>query len=231
MKKVNFNTLFNEIYSKHGKLLEDKRKKVLIKQVIIIAIFVSFILIVLSMAKNYETLIILLAPVLFTIMRMLTTVVSKKYKEDFKETAIKILVEGSGENYQYSKKRGVTESKYRKSDFDNFWDYYSSEDLIEGNFLEKCDFEMSQIKTERIVKEIDNDGHVKKRREVTFFGVFGVIKLPVMVSSSISIGTDSILNKYNKNRIEMESAEFETNFDVFSDDRLGAMEILTRRCY
>ena len=51
--------------------------------------------------------------------------------------------------------------------------------------------------------------------------------MPFNINSNIDIYNDSITNRYNDNRIEVDSAEFEKYYDCFSTQKVDTLRIFT----
>ncbi len=235
MKKANFSKMFNEIYAKNGKELEMLHKQALTRKIIntigsIIMIIGGFWCIYwLSNTQIIHFSIYILVLGIFLMNLIHQHRLKNDYIVRYKELAIKTLINGIDDSYQYIPNgSGVNISEYRASRFDNGQiDEYYTEDSIIGNINENTNFMMSQIKTIAIVETIDSEGRRTTERSCTFLGLYGIINLPVTIGEDILISNNSKFLKFNDARVEMESEEFEKFFDVFSLNRQKAMEILT----
>ena len=220
MKKINFSEVFGEIYSKYGKKLESYRKSAIIKCIIVI-IFIRCIIIKLNMSSISESLYMAIFFGLIIIFLLICKLIIHRYKELFKLNAIKTLVESQNDTYKYNPKYGLSSSEYGKSGFDRGWDEFYSEDYIEGDITSMVNFKMSQVKTVEIDRTDD-----KTTRIITFLGLFGVINLPVFSKGNLDILGDSSSRKNAQARINLESQEFEKNYDVLADNKIWALQIL-----
>ena len=224
------NRSFEEIYEKI-KLnnLEEinsvtKRKNVtLIILLILVLILVFFNKIV--FCNNIVTIIFFL---IFLSIILINILVTRKYKKLFKEVIIKKMIELYDSKLNYLAKSGISILKYKESNFYKDFDKYYSEDLISGNILDKYFFEMAEVRTKKIEIIRDDKGNITGREEdIVFNGLFGTVDLNIENSLEINVATNTINSKYKNARIERDSAEFEKNYDIFSNNKIKALEIFT----
>ena len=114
----------------------------------------------------------------------------------------------------------------------DYYDLYSSEDLIQGK-LDDSQFYLAEVLTQ--IERKDNKGNTYY--DTSFSGLFNDVKLLKNTNCYIKFRKDkvnrSILSKLpffssnDKDKIDLDSPEFEQYFDVFSDNRMLTMQILT----
>lgn len=225
MNKVNFSKVFGEIYTKHGAEIENLRKEALLKTIIIIAAAVFIFYYMLGplglFYKMGEFLIFFIVFALIIVMSLVKHV-NKDYIATFKIAAIKRMIDAQDSSYTYSPMEGVTTTEYNQSSFDRTWDNFYSEDGIQGNLNNMVKFRMSQVKTE----EEHTDSKGRRSTTVTFLGLYGIISLPEVADGILDIMGESKFRKFSKNRINLDSAEFEKYYDVMSDNKVWALQIL-----
>ena len=236
MKQKNFKEIYNVICENCGVEMEAIRKKALkrniLAYIIILAIWVGIIV---SGLNRFAILLIIFMIVSIIGLIIFLYKVNSKYKKMFKEKIINEVVKQSNSTFKYSIHKGINETEYSSSHFDHGWDRYYSEDMIEGKLEDGSILKMSQVHTKEEHHSTDSDGHTTTTYVTTFLGLYGIITLKTATNADFSIINNSKLSKlskFNKNRIEMESSEFEKYYDVFSgskDSRIrqNAMEILT----
>ncbi len=233
MKQKNFNEIYNDIYSSVGPQIEEKRKKVFKKRIMAFLIALAILIFIYSIGLTRIVplfIIIFVATIagfIFVISKL-----GEEYKKEFKEKVISEIVSKSNPSFRYLYNKGLSSSEYSSSGFDYGWDRFYSEDYIEGKLEDGSDLRMSQVKTEREEQTTDSDGHTTTTYVTTFLGLYGIIKLQTPTRASFMIKENSTFSKFNKNRIEMESSEFEKYYDVFANSkdtslRQNAMEIMT----
>ena len=234
MKQKNFKEIYDVIYANVGNLIEEKRKTALRKNLltILIAIIIWAIII---MNSNSRYLPVFGFGIVITIMILIFVVykINKDYKKTYKERVISEIVKQSNPSFKYFYDKGMSSKEYAESNFDFGWDRYNTEDLIEGTLEDGSTLRMAQVHTEEEHRSTDAQGHTTTTYVTTFLGLYGIIGLKTATRAEFVIKDNSKLAKFNKNRIEMESAEFEKYYDVYSgrskdtEVRQNAMEILT----
>ena len=233
MKQKNFKEIYDNIYQNCGIEIEKKRKETLKKDILAFAIaVVVWVLILASGLSRLIFVFIILFIITIIALSIAIVKINKQYKKMFKENVINEIVKQSNPSFVYSDNKGIRETEYSESKFDFGWDRYHSEDMIEGKLEDGSLLKMSQVHTEEEHETTDSDGHTSTTYVTTFMGLYGIIKLKTATNADFSIINNSKLSKFNKNRIEMESTEFEKYYDVFSGSkdsgiRQNAMEILT----
>ena len=225
MEKGNFSDVFGEIYTKYGAELESLRKQALIK---IILIIIATIAVIYMLVSQLEIIYILgdffpfVLVGIIALASFLTNKVSKDYALTFKINVIQKMIDSKKHDYTYTPLIGVSATEYNISGYDTSWDKFYSEDGIKGTFNSMIKFNMSQVKTERITRDSKGNRHV----ETTFLGLYGIITLPTPVKGNIDIVENSKFRKFSNHRINLESAEFEKYYDVMTDDKIWALQVI-----
>lgn len=233
-----FNKIYDELYSANAPKLEEYRKsqiasfwKIVIPLIIVIALFIIFPPL---MMLGFPIIIILI--VISTI-----TVISKgkklkaenkydglSYSMFFKEKIITPLIKSVNEKTEYFPTEGIDESEYRKAGFESYYDRYDSEDkiniLLSNNDNKESNYmTLSEVHTQR--KSTDKDGHTSYY--TMFHGLMGYVDLGKVSESYINIKRNGSVMGWNKNKLNMDMSEFEKYFDVETDNKIEAMQILT----
>lgn len=103
---------------------------------------------------------------------------------------------------------------------------YNSNDYTSGLLEGKTPFQMSDLHTLYVTR--DENG--KPTKTTTFKGLFSVSELTQFIPNKIQIRLDKkILGKEmtDVNKINMDSQEFEKYFNVFCNNKLLTMQIIT----
>lgn len=234
MQNSKFTEAYNDLYARLSNEIEKERKKVFLKLFLIIVIGIAVAMLFFNvmseksgMASAFMFMNLMLGMYFFLII-LFIVFASRKYKKLYKKKVITGLVEKINESYIYQEKGGIDRSYYNKAEFDTHYDTYRTEDLITGNLGNNIYMNMCQVHTQKVETTHDRNGtHV--HHITVFFGLFGYIELPFKNSRDVSILNNDRFRHYAKNRVEMESAEFEKYFDVYtkSTERISAMELLT----
>lgn len=223
--KKNFNEIYDKIYHNGIEELKNIKSKKYISGIICVVSTIVFVLIVFLKINNIAMLAItVLCLVISFLYNMLMT---HKYKIMYKKCVIKTLVNAYDPNMTFEPFRGIGRMDYNSACYNERYDEFHTEDLIEGTILENISYKMSQITTIRIEYVTDRDGNRSKEEHTVFSGLFGMVDLGGRPIFPIEITYDSILNKFNSKRIEVDSAQFEKQYDLYSVDKVKTMEIFT----
>lgn len=152
---------------------------------------------------------------------------NSNYRKIYKDNVIEGLVKGYNEKYYFNSTQGITKLEYEMSHFDNSFDEYRSEDRIFGTLESGDNFQIAEVVTNEISRTTNSEGKQTETRTETFRGIFGIIRLQKNLLSRIHIVSNWNLRKYSKNRLEMDSAQFEENFDCLTPDKVTAMRVFT----
>ena len=214
----NFNQIYEAVYKESAEELEIARKNAIkniaIKVGIIIIIGIVFSLII----KSFMFIIFFL--VIAILVGILST--NKNYSQLFKNKVIGKFVKEYSENLDYLPNRGIAPSAYIRGGFERF-DRFFSNDAIIGTLEGGYPINMAEVHTEE--KSKDEDGHTTYR--TIFYGLFAEIDINKIIPTTIKIRKNSISLFSNKDKIEMDSGEFEKIFNVYADNKIIAMQLLT----
>jgi len=220
----NFNEVYEKLYAEKNEKLELLRKQKASKMLIVIIITIVVSIIGVVTLSSFGFAIVFFA---FIIAIIATVGISKKYNYTgtFKKEVIETFIKECDSNLNFYPERGISSNVYRQGEFEGYDNYYS-EDLIEGILDEKYKVEMSEVRTED--ESTDSDGDTTTT--TVFHGIFGQVDCAKQIPGFIKIHSDKgFLGKVfgKKNKIEMDSSEFEKHFDVYSLDSIMTMQILT----
>lgn len=224
-----FNEIYEKIYKESFEELrreENKRLKgnVCVLIISIVIILLPFLLID-GTIDNFEW-IMLYAIFIITITMIIIVIRNKlKYTPAFKEKAIKPFIKNVDQNLNYAPNQGIPSLIYRQGEFEAY-DNYRTEDLIFGKLDGKYKLQMAEVHTEE--ETTDSEGN--KSTYTLFHGMFGNVECAKNIGATFKIRSDKgkLGNLFkNKTKIEMDSQEFEKYFDVYGDNKIVAMQILT----
>lgn len=240
----NFEDLFKEIEENQEikkswqEAREEQKKMNKIRGIIaIITIVLGLGFIILKMNLNFykEFNAFLIIPSLFFIFFVnliafvITCLISKKqnaYKLEFKQLIIKKLIDNFYDNLEYYPLKEMPERIYEKPNYNEYYNEYYSEDYFEGQIKNKYYIDMAEVFTEHVETHTDSEGNTHTTRTTIFHGLFAKVTSEKSITSELRIVQDKI-GKYNKNRLNMDSSEFEKYFDVITDNKIIAMQLLT----
>lgn len=228
-----FNEVYEHVYKESFEELETLRresKTKLLKSIITICVvvFITLVIIKETAGINYYSFQTLLpfcfAAVVILIIIMVATSKSK-YVPTFKEKVIKPFVKNIDKNLEYNPQGGIPSRLYRMGEFERYDNYYT-EDLIKGKLDERFNFQMAEVKTE--IETTDSEGHTQTT--IVFYGLFGNVECAKNIGTNFKVRSDKgMLGKMfnDKTKVEMDSQEFEKYFDVYGDNKITVMQILT----
>ena len=216
----NFNDIYEVLYREYNDKLEQIRKDV-VKEQIITLIMALVITIILS--KIFHSWIFIILALVIVVFKSAFSRKSRLYKTIFKGELIKKLVKENDENLDFEPERGIASIIYNKGEFERY-DVFKSEDLITGKLEGKYKINMAEVHTEDKRKDSDGDTHY-----VTLFhGLFAEIEIDKIVFGKLKLRKNELkLFGGNKERVELDSGEFERLYDVYATDKIMAMQLLT----
>ncbi len=213
----NFNEIYERVYRETENILEPIRKKARNENIYMIIIAIFLALLFIMTRSIIAVIIILISGFIYHFFAKS----GKKYKTMFKEDIIKKFVKSYSENLEFYPTRGIPKATYNLARFE-YYDRYYSEDLITGTLEGGYAINMAEVKTE--TESTDSDGDTTTY--TVFHGLFAEIELNKNINSCVKIRKNSI-SLFNKEKIEMDSGEFEKKFNVYSTDKIIAMQLLT----
>jgi hypothetical protein len=240
-----FEELYNEIIINEelkvawGEALAEKKKKqkkaISIFSVIIILIAIPLLVSSIKI-EGFNLLTIPkvlfgMIPVMFflgVIIFGISTLFSKKYRKYaniFKEIVIKKLIENFYNNVEYYPQKQMPKRIYDEEKYEYYNRYYS-DDYIEAKINNKYDIGMAEIKTVEEETERDSDGTTRTKTTTKFHGIFAKIVIDKSINSELKIKQNGSFI-FGKNKLEMDSSEFEKYFDVSATNKIIGMQLLT----
>ena len=221
---------FEEIYERVYNSSKDRLKEIknknnkFILTVALIAIILNICIYIFAEQKYIVTLTISLS---FCLLIVLYVNSSKIYRKAYKDCVIQSLIKEYNDKLYYNQALGIHKVEYTISNFDNNIDEYFSEDKIWGTLKSGEPVQLAEIATYTIERYTDSDGNRKEERTETFRGMYGLVKLEKNINSEIKVSTNYNIKRFNKQRMEIDSTEFEKYYDIFSKDKITAMSIFT----
>ena len=150
---------------------------------------------------------------------------SRLYNDMFKEKVMDKIFKNFLNDADYIPKKLMPQSIYREGKYDGYYNRYYSDDYVEGNIDDKYLVKMAEITTEHEETRTDSDGHTHTETTTIFSGLFAKINIGKSINNELRIKQNGTFLK--KNRLEMDSDEFEKCFDVISTNQIIGMQILT----
>ena len=149
----------------------------------------------------------------------------KKYAIVFKKTVIEKLIGNFYNNLEYYPEKQMPKRIYDEEKYEYYNRYYS-DDYIEAKINNKYDIGMAEVKTVEERTERDSKGNTRTRTYTKFHGIFAKIVIDKSINSELRIKQNGSYG-FSKNRLEMDSSEFEKYFDVSATNKIIGMQLLT----
>lgn len=215
------NMYSNLIKSTNIQSLQAKKEKVK-KSLIVLIIFLIITIILMSNANilTFISCIILMVIVVYfgnNVMKF-----QKEYKKEIVPSVIKLVSEKLKYIPDNVEHFGMRE-EYRRADFDNeYYNRFYQDDYIEGFLDEENHIKMCDL----LIQHHTSNGKQSHTYEV-FNGLFLITECNKNIGTNIKISRNKMKIFDSNNRVEMDSQEFEKYFDIYSDNKILAMQLLT----
>lgn len=216
-KSANFDTLYNQVYSETHKELAQSLRPTKIKLIII-----AILLIIITFIK--PVFILLALPTFIISVLLLNHTSTPKYRHLYKTKVLQRFIQLYDKNLKYNPDSGIPNTIYDEAEFEKY-EIYKSEDLIYGK-LDNYEIEIAKLDTESISSS--SNGNTKYTQ--IFGGLLAISTFENNFNGTIKVRTDrgNLINTFKKkNKIEMDSQEFEKHFDVITSNKLQAIQVLT----
>ena len=158
---------------------------------------------------------------IISVILMIFIIVTNKDSSVVFGDIIPSIIESYMEGLTYNHFEGISSSIYREARFEGY-DRYNSDDLISGNINDQ-EFIMSEVHTER--RHTDKDGNTSYT--TIFHGAFAKVFLKKDFKCFLNIVNNRIKLFSRDKYITIDNEEFEKIYDVFTDDKIKAMRLLT----
>lgn len=232
-----FDEIYNELQSgdnnelndlwKEAKAESDKSKKIILTICAVIDIFLliicpknSFSGVILGINCAFATNLMV-----FIVVNMFFNKNKNIYNTKFKKIVINKLMNNFYDNLEYFPQKQMPQYLYKRPKYGSY-DRYYSEDYIEAQINNKYSIQMAEVLTQREEKSTNSRGESTTRTVTTFKGLFAKIEMEKSINSELRIMQNCEM-LLQKDRLKMDSNEFEKHFDVHATNKIIAMQLLT----
>lgn len=227
-----FKEIYNKLYSKNAPQLEELRKSVLNKYIIFGIVLLLVFVITISIIPEhkldgsvFEAIVTIFLGIMLVFV-ILMQKYKKRYVQAYKHNIISKFVKLVNENLQYKDIEALginARPDYINANFDaRHFNRFFQDDYIEGKLENDVKINIFDIHIQNVVKR-GKDTHV----EEIFQGIFAKVISSKNIDTTVKISRNKLKILDSKNRIQMDSGEFEESFDVYANDKITAMRILT----
>ena len=222
-----FKKIYNELYEKNAMPLQELRKSVLTKYVIFgVCMAILLIVVFPNIYMIDESLIEVFFVIFFAIIVVFLGLMQKymkRYTKTYKHNIISKFVKLVNENLEYKNEGRTARPEYMIANFDNRpFNRFYQDDYIEGDIEENANMKIFDIHIQNVVKS----GKHTHTEEI-FQGIFARCTSLNNINTTIKVSRNKLKILDSKDRIQMDSGEFEEYFDVYAQDKITAMRILT----
>ena len=239
--KNNFDNLYEDLLvsdsDKFNAIAEKakKEKKICIIVFLILAIIIDFFLFTrilnFSSGVNITGLMFVFVPILvidiflYVIVNLPFSKNRNKYNYEFKNIIIEKLLHNFYNKINYTPKLGMPRDIYCEAQYKEYFNRYYSDDYMSGFLDNKYPFKMAEVKTVEETTTTDSDGNTSTSTTTKFHGLFAQIEMNKSINSNLFIGANMFMP--SKQKLEMDSREFEKYFDVVASNSIIGMQLLT----
>lgn len=220
-----FEELYQEVCkSSNIHLLEAMRKKARNRMIVL---FLGFIILFIGMIK---TNILLMFTGIIIMLLCSNNKSEKQYKVMYKEEVLSEFIKLVNDNLKFNNKNinsEMIEHTYKIANFDNkSFNIFKTDDYIEGQLEDNIYAKMSDLHIQR--REVYYDDGKRKERIIEIFqGMFVETECNKDIETYIKISKNKLKIFGQQDRVEMDSQEFEKYFDIYSENKILAMQLLT----
>lgn len=205
----------------------EKRKKALITAIIILIIDIIILNSVGAFSMFLMVLLFNANVFIFVISHLLIKHKDiTQFNNDYKERIINELLKNFIEDVDYVPLKGLPKSIYDEAKYGGFYNKYYSDDYFEGKMNGKK-IVMANLLVQKEEEIRDKDGNYETETTTVFNGIFGKINLEKTINCNLTIANDYRTSSFDKQKIDMDSFEFEKEFNVYTDNQITAMQLLT----
>lgn len=155
----------------------------------------------------------------------------EKFENNFKNKIIRQLIKSFDDTLEYKTQEGIDSRIYSEAQFEEY-NVYNSSELITGTINRSCKLNLAEVITKNQIK----CGNGRRITKNSFSGLFAQIETPKIFDTTLYITKDikdttflGQLKKvpFNEEKTQLDSQEFEKIFDIYSSDKIVAMQLLT----
>lgn len=239
--KKSFDDLYEDLlssdYEKFNAIAEKAKKehKICLTIFLILAIIIDYFLATrifnFSSGINITSLMFILVPIfvidifLYALIKLPFSKNRNKYNYEFKKIIIEKLLHNFYNKINYTPNLKMPKEFYCEAKYREYFNRYYSDDYMSGFLDVKYPFKMAEVKTVEETTRTDSDGNTHTDRTTKFHGLFAKIEINKSINSNLFIGANTLIS--SKQRLEMDSRDFEKYFDVSASNSIIGMQLLT----
>lgn len=231
-----FEKLYNELYTSCYCKFEKNRKKIRNSLIIQLILLICLSSLLGNMIDNNKTfwklgIIALIVFILLLYIIFANKKSEEEYSSIFKTQIINKFIKLINNKLEYKRDNLNYQqllNNYKTANFTNEpVNLFEPDDYITGFLDDETYVEICDLNVKRKVDEYYKNGRKVKNFVQTFQGIFVKTACINNIGTHIKISKNKLKFFKNKRRLEMDSQEFEKYFDVYSENKIIAMQLLT----
>lgn len=181
-------------------------------------------------AESFKNIVPFALFIVFAIAIIITGKKKSKYTNTYKTEVIGKMIKSINPNLTYQPEvYGTMVSSinqvYQQAKFDNCaFNRFYADDYLEGFLSQNVYIKMSDLDVEYETGSTDNSG---SSRTIVFQGLFAMTNCNIDIGTNIKIKRHEIRVFDSKDRFKLDDEVFEKHFDVYTQDGVKTMQILT----
>lgn len=220
-----FEEVYQGLYNNKMSGLEEKRKNVIMKFILVGSAF--FIAICGTLFGN---LLLILGGILVAVLMIANNKKEKNYVSTYKKDIINKFIKLIDNKLEYKTENIdvlALRRDYKTADFNSeSYNIFKADDYIYGLLNNEVHTEMSDLHIQR-KEEYYQDGKRKEMIIDVFEGIYTKTECNKDIGTYIKIFKNQFKIFGKKDRVEMDSQEFEKYFDIYSENKIVTMQLLT----
>lgn len=221
-----FEKIYQELYGNKLSGLEEKRKKVIIS--FILGVMAFGIAICGILFRNF---LLILGGILVALLMIGNNKKEENYISTYKNDIVNKFIKLIDNKLEYKTENIdvlAIRKDYRDANFSSeLFDIFKADDYISGLLNNEVYTEMSDLHIRRKEEFYDDDGRRKEIFVDVFQGIYTKTECNKDIGTYIKIFKNQFKIFGKKDRVEMDSQEFEKYFDIYSENKILTMRILT----
>lgn len=142
----------------------------------------------------------------------------------YKQVVINKIMDNFYDNLEYFPQKAMPEYIYKQIQYE-YYNKYKSDDYFEAQINNKYNIQMAEVLTQEERTYTNSEGNTETETVTKFHGLFAKIVMDKSINSQLEIMQNRTISK--KDRLDMDSSEFEKHFDVKASNKIIGMQLLT----
>ena len=164
--------------------------------------------------------------IIYVVLNFIMGKKQREYGKKYKSVIIKNMIGNFYTNLEYFPEKEMPQYIYDEPNYNESYNKYSSDDYFEAQINNNNSIQMAEILTEKEETHVDSEGRRTTTTTTKFHGLFAKVHLEKSINSKLRIFPNGKII-FSRERLKMDSSEFEKYFDVQASNQIIGMQILT----